>query len=315
MMTRSEESNLLSASAPVAGMPARPVRKAVFPVAGLGTRSLPATKAVPKEMLTVVDKPVIQYAVEEAKAAGIREFIFVTSRGKTAMEDHFDHNNELYEVLRSRGKTKELEDARACELPPGRCTFVRQTEPLGLGHAVWCARRAVGDEPFAVLLPDEIFLCRTPLLSQMIRHYAQLEGNLIAVREVPPEQTRQYGIIDVGIDDGRVATVMGMVEKPNPAVAPSTLSIVGRYILQPEVFDILERQERGTGIEIQLTDAMSGLIGRQPFHGVRFEGQRFDCGDKAGFVAANVTFALDRPDIASRVRELLPSDEAMEAAA
>jgi len=281
------------------------VRKAVFPVAGLGTRSLPATKAVPKEMLTVVDKPVIQYAVEEAKAAGIEEFIFVTSRGKSALEDHFDRNFELYDVLTQRGKTAELEAVREAELPVGQFSFVRQPEPLGLGHAVWCARHIVGNEPFAVLLPDEVFKADPGVLAQMVAAYGQVGGNLIAVREVAPELTAKYGILDVEHDDGRLAAVKGLVEKPKPEEAPSNLSIVGRYILQPEVFEFLDRQERGAGNEIQLTDAMARLIGRQPFHGIRFEGDRYDCGDKIGFVAANVAFALSRPELADKLRESL----------
>ncbi|HET8727963.1 MAG TPA: UTP--glucose-1-phosphate uridylyltransferase GalU [Alphaproteobacteria bacterium] len=281
------------------------VRKAVFPVAGLGTRSLPATKAVPKEMLTVVDKPVIQYAVEEARAAGIEEFIFVTSRGKSVLEDHFDQHQELYATLERRGKTAELDAARGAELPAGHYAFVRQAEPLGLGHAVWCARHVVQDEPFAVLLPDEIFKAEPSLLAQMVSAYEKVGGNLIAVREVEPALTAKYGILDVERDDGTLAAAKGLVEKPKPEEAPSNLSIVGRYILQPEVFEILDRQERGAGNEIQLTDAMAGLIGRQPFHGIRFEGDRYDCGDKAGFVAANVAFALSRKDMADKVRAAL----------
>jgi UTP--glucose-1-phosphate uridylyltransferase len=256
-------------------------------------------------MLTVVDKPVIQYAVEEAKAAGIEEFIFVTSRGKSALEDHFDRNFELYDVLTQRSKTAELEAVREAELPVGQFSFVRQPEPLGLGHAVWCARHIVGNEPFAVLLPDEVFKADPGVLAQMVAAYGQVGGNLIAVREVAPELTAKYGILDVEHDDGRLAAVKGLVEKPKPEEAPSNLSIVGRYILQPEVFEFLDRQERGAGNEIQLTDAMARLIGRQPFHGIRFEGDRYDCGDKIGFVAANVAFALSRPELADKLRESL----------
>lgn len=284
---------------------ARPVKKAVFPVAGLGTRSLPATKSIPKEMLTVVDKPVIQYAVEEAREAGIEEFIFVTSRGKTAMEDHFDQHPELYATLERRGKSKELAASRGAELAVSQLTTVRQPEALGLGHAVWCARQIVGDEPFAVLLPDEVFKAEPSLLAQMVQAYDKVGGNLIAVREVEPALTARYGILDIDSDDGTLASVKGLVEKPKPEVAPSNLSIVGRYILQPEVFAILDRKETGAGDEIQLTDAMAKLIGRQPFHGMRFSGDRYDCGDKAGFVAANVAFALDRDDLAGKVREAL----------
>jgi UTP--glucose-1-phosphate uridylyltransferase len=279
-----------------------PVKKAVFPVAGLGTRFLPATKAVPKEMIPVVDMPVIQYAVEEAKAAGIEEFVFVTSRGKTPIEDHFDQIPELYDTLKGRGKDAQLEEARGCELPTGRYAFVRQAEPLGLGHAVWCARQVIGDAPFAVLLPDEVFLAEPSLLAQMIAVYEEKGGNLIATREVDPELTARYGILETGHDDGRTAEVTGMVEKPKPEEAPSNLSVVGRYILQPEVFDWLEKFETGAGGEIQLTDAMARLIGNQPFHAVRFEGDRYDCGDKAGFVIANLAAALRRPDMADKVR-------------
>jgi UTP--glucose-1-phosphate uridylyltransferase len=256
-------------------------------------------------MLTVVDKPIIQYAVEEAKAAGIDQFIFITSRGKSVLEDHFDPDPDFYASLQKRGKTAELAAARSADLPTGHFTFIRQPEPLGLGHAVWCARALIGDEPFAVLLPDEIFLCRTPLLKQMALAHEETGGNLLAVREVPREMTNRYGILGVGADDGRLAEVTGLVEKPRPEVAPSTLSIVGRYILDSEVFTHLERQDRGAGGEIQLTDAMARLIGHQPFHGLRFEGRRFDCGDKAGFVAANLAYALAREDLADRVRRMM----------
>lgn len=273
------------------------VRKAVFPVAGLGTRSLPATKAVPKEMLTVVDKPVIQYAVEEAKAAGIEEFIFVTSRGKSALEDHFDRNFELYDVLTQRSKTAELEAVREAELPVGQFSFVRQPEPLGLGHAVWCARHIVGNEPFAVLLPDEVFKADPGVLAQMVAAYGQVGGNLIAVREVAPELTAKYGILDVEHDDGRLAAVKGLVEKPKPEEAPSNLSIVGRYILQPEVFDELERHERGAGGEIQLTDAMLKLGKEQTLFGYHFRGETYDCGSPEGFLEANIAFSLQRDDL------------------
>ena len=283
----------------------KPVRIAVFPVAGLGTRSLPATKVVPKEMLTVVDKPIIQFAVEEARAAGIESFVFVTSRGKTLLEDHFDYHAELYETLRRRGKEDELASARDAELAVGSLSSVRQAEPLGLGHAIWCARNIVGNEPFAVLLPDELFMCQTPVLSQMAAVYERTGGNVIAVSEVARADTSRYGIVDPVDDDGAVAGVRGLVEKPAPEEAPSTLSIVGRYILQPEVFAELAKWTPGKGGEIQLTDAMAKLIGRQPFHAVRFEGQRFDCGNKAGYVAANVAYALERPDLADRVRQAL----------
>jgi UTP--glucose-1-phosphate uridylyltransferase len=280
----------------------RPVRKAVFPVAGLGTRFLPATKAIPKEMLPLADRPLIQHAVEEARAAGIEQFVFVTSRGKSALEDHFDLNGELNAVLEARGKTDLLKVVKDIQIPAGRLAYVRQAEPLGLGHAVWCAREFVGDEPFAVLLPDEQVLHDRPCLAQMMDAYRTVGGNLLSVFEVPREQTNRYGILALGADDGRLVEVKGLVEKPAPEVAPSNLSIQGRYILQPEVFDHLAAFERGAGGEIQLTDAMAKLIGRQPFHGFRFAGARYDCGDKLGFVLANVAYALARTDMAPAVR-------------
>jgi len=280
----------------------RPVRKAIFPVGGLGTRFLPATKAMPKEMLPVVDKPLIQYAVEEARAAGIEEFIFVTGRGKSAIEDHFDHSFELHNVLTERGKKAELAALDASLLPAGQVAYTRQQEPLGLGHAVWCARHLVGREPFAVLLADDLVLAKTPCLKQLVDAYAQKGGNVVAVMDVPREHTNRYGILDVAHDDGRLAAVKGLVEKPAPAKAPSTLSIIGRYVLQPEVFDHLDRQERGAGGEIQLTDAMARMIGAMPFHGLRFDGVRYDCGDKIGFLQANVAFALARDDMGEAAR-------------
>ncbi len=281
----------------------QPIKTAVFPVAGLGTRSLPATKAIPKEMLCVVDKPVLQYAVEEAAAAGVETFVFVISRGKVALEDHFDYHPELYGLLTARGKTAELERARSAELPPGHLVFVRQAEPLGLGHAIWCARRVVGRVPFAVLLPDEIFLCRQALLAQMVDVYDRVGGNLLAVREVERELTDRYGILDVESDDGSVASVRALAEKPKPAEAPSNLSIVGRYILQPEVFDMLDDVRQGAGGEIQLTDAIAQLIGRQAVHGLRFEGERYDCGSRLGFIAANLAFGLANDELSERLRQ------------
>lgn len=280
----------------------RPVRKAVFPVAGLGTRFLPATKAIPKEMLPLADRPLIQHAVEEARAAGIEQFVFVTSRGKSALEDHFDLNAELVSVLKARGKTDLLKVLEGIQIPAGNLAFVRQAEPLGLGHAVWCAREFVGDEPFAVLLPDEQVLHDKPCLAQMMDAYRTVGGNVLSVFEVPREQTNRYGILDVEADDGRLVRVRGLVEKPAPEKAPSNLSIQGRYILQPEVFGHLSAFETGAGGEIQLTDAMAKLIGRQPFHGFRFEGERYDCGDKLGFVLGNVAYALRRGDMAAAVR-------------
>jgi UTP--glucose-1-phosphate uridylyltransferase len=262
---------------------------------------------MPKEMLPVVDKPLIQYAVEEAKAAGIEEFIFVTGRSKSAIEDHFDHSFELENTLTSRGKDAQFTAVTAWMPDPGQIAYTRQQEPLGLGHAVWCARNLVGDEPFAVLLADDLILSDTPCLKQMVDAHRKVAGNYVAVMDVPREHTNRYGILDVAADDGRLVTVKGVVEKPEPAQAPSTLSIIGRYILQPEVFDHLGRTARGAGGEIQLTDALAQMIGNNawPFIGLRFEGQRFDCGDKVGFLQANIAFALDRPEMAQDVRRIL----------
>ena len=281
------------------------VRKAVFPVGGLGTRFLPATKSIPKEMLPVVDTPLIQYAVDEALAAGIEQIIFVTGRGKSAIEDHFDHAIELEHTLGERGKTAELARVTDPIRAPGSISYTRQQSALGLGHAVWCARDLVGDEPFAVLLADDLVMAETPCLKQLVDVHAETGGNVVAVMDVPPAHTDRYGILDVAQDDGRLAEVKGLVEKPAPDVAPSTLSIIGRYILLPEIFDELARHERGAGNEIQLTDAMARLIGRAPFHGLRFEGRRFDCGDKAGYLEANLAFALAREDLAEQVRGFL----------
>lgn len=285
----------------------RPVRKAVFPVAGLGTRFLPATKAIPKEMLTIVDRPLIQYSVEEAKAAGIEEFIFVTGRNKTAIEDHFDQAYELERTLEDRGKTDRLEELRSWLPTAGTIVTTRQQEPHGLGHAVWCARHMVGDEPFAVLLPDEIVQHSVPCLKQLTDVYNETGGNVIGVFEVPREQTSRYGILDVGHDDGKRVEVKGLVEKPEPKDAPSNLSIQGRYILSPRVFDHLERQERGAGNEIQLTDAMARLVGHEPFYGVRIDGIRHDCGNAMGFLQANVSFALQREEFADDMKAFLKS--------
>ena len=281
------------------------VRKAVFPVGGLGTRFLPATKALPKEMLPIVDKPLIQYAVEEAQAAGIEEFIFVTGRGKSAIEDHFDFSFELQETLSSRGKTEELDSISHWLPPAGQVAYTRQQEPLGLGHAVWCARHLVGDEPFAIFLADDLILSKTPALKQMVEVFAETRGNVVAVMDVPRAHTQRYGILDVAADDGRLAEIKGLVEKPHPEKAPSTLSVIGRYILLPEVFAYLSAMERGAGGEIQLTDAMAKLIGKSPFHGLRFEGRRFDCGDKLGFLQATVAFGLERDDLRDGLKEFL----------
>ena len=287
------------------GSMSKRVRKAIFPVGGLGTRFLPATKAMPKEMLPVVDKPLIQYAVEEAQAAGIEEFIFVTGRGKAAIEDHFDHSYELQSVLAERGKTVELEALRRWLPKPGQAAYTRQQEPLGLGHAVWCARDLIEDEPFAVLLADDLVLAEVPCLKQMAEAHAEAGGNMVAVMEVPRAHTNRYGVLDVAGDRGRLVEVRGLVEKPAPEKAPSTLSIIGRYILQPEVMLHLGRREKGAGGEIQLTDALARMIGRGPFHGFRFEGTRFDCGDKVGFFEANIAFALARDDLGPAAREVI----------
>ncbi len=285
-------------------MPQAP-RKAIFPVGGLGTRFLPATKALPKEMLPVVDKPLIQYAVEEARAAGIEEFIFVTGRGKSAIEDHFDHSYELRDTLMARDKKAELDALEDMLLDPGQVAYIRQQEPLGLGHAVWCARHMVHGEPVAVISADDLVLSEVPCLKQVIDAYMEVGGNLAAVEDVPRDQTNRYGILDVVEDDGRLARARGLVEKPAPEAAPSTLSIIGRYILDPAVFDELGRQETGVGGEIQLTDAMARTIDRMPFHGLRFEGKRFDCGSKAGFLEANVAYALQRDDLRADMREIV----------
>ncbi len=286
---------------------AKRIRKAIFPVGGLGTRFLPATKAMPKEMLPIVDRPLIQYAVDEAREAGIEQFIFVTGRGKAAIEDHFDHSIELEQTLESRGKTAELETLRTWLPKPGQIAYVRQQEPLGLGHAVWCARHLIGDEPFAVLLADDLILSETPCLQQMMTVFDEQGGNVVAAMVVPHEHTSRYGVIDSGGAKGAVHSVKGLVEKPSPDAAPSDLAVIGRYILMPEVFGELERQDVGAGGEIQLTDAMARLIGRQPFHGQVFEGRRFDCGDKLGYLEANFAFALERPDLGPALREVLAS--------
>jgi UTP--glucose-1-phosphate uridylyltransferase len=281
------------------------LRKAVLPVAGLGTRFLPATKAMAKEMLPVVDKPLIQYAVDEARAAGIEQFCMITGRGKTALVEHFDVAYELEATLRERGKEDALRMLRDSAVPPGSIATVRQQVPLGLGHAIWCARAFIGDDPFAILLPDDLVLSDTPCLKQLADVYDRTGGNVVAVTEVPREQTNRYGILKVGADDGRLVEVTGLVEKPAPEQAPSNLSIIGRYILLPEVLQYLSRMERGAGNEVQLTDAMAKMIGHTPFHGLRFEGRRFDCGDKVGFLEAQIAFALKRPDLGPAVRGFL----------
>jgi UTP--glucose-1-phosphate uridylyltransferase len=277
----------------------KPLRKAVFPVGGLGTRFLPATKAIPKEMLPVVDRPLIQYAVEEALEAGIEQLIFVTGRGKAAIEDHFDIAYELEATMSGRGKSLDILDRT--RLKPGAIAYVRQQEPMGLGHAVWCARDVIGDEPFAVLLADDFMVGKPGCLKQMVDAYNKVGGNLICAEEVPDDQTHRYGIIMPGGREGTLTQVQGLVEKPAPGTAPSNLSVIGRYILQPEVMRILDTQEKGAGGEIQLTDAMARMIGGQAFHGVTFQGTRYDCGDKAGFLHANLAMALTRDDLADEV--------------
>jgi len=281
------------------------VRKAVFPVAGQGTRFLPATKAMPKEMLPVVDKPLIQYAVEEARDAGIEEFIFVTGRAKSAIEDHFDYSYELEHFLEDQGKTEILAAVRELIPEAGKVSYTRQQKPLGLGHAVWCARFHIQNEPFAVLLADDLILAKTGCLKQMMTTYHQVGGNLVAVEDIAREETDRYGILDVVDDDGTIAKAKGLVEKPKPADAPSTLSIIGRYILQPEIMAYLDRQEKGAGGEIQLTDAMARSIGEIPFHGQRFEGTRYDCGNQLGFLEANIAFSLDRGNMREGVKKIL----------
>jgi UTP--glucose-1-phosphate uridylyltransferase len=279
------------------------LRKAVFPVAGLGTRLLPATKSIPKELLTIVDRPLIQYAVDEAREAGIEELIFVTGRGKSALEDYFDIGFELETTMRERGKSLDaLEPSRTAF---GELVSVRQQQPLGLGHAVWCARHVVGDEPFAVLLPDELMMGKPNCLAQMVEAYEKVGGNIVAALEVPDSETHKYGVIDPGATDGRLTEIRGMVEKPAPGTAPSNLMLPGRYILQPEVMRALDDQEKGAGGEIQLTDAIAKLVGKQPLHAYRFDGERYDCGSAAGFVIANLAVALQRGDVEPAVREFL----------
>lgn len=278
---------------------------AVFPVGGMGTRFLPATKAVPKEMLPVVDRPLLQYAVDEALEAGIEQFVFVTARGKNSLEDYFDVAGELVATLKERGKVKELQVLEMTQRPAGDIAYVRQQEPAGLGHAVWCARHIVGNRPFAIVLPDDLVQGKPGCLKQMADAYAKVGGNLIAAERVAPERTASYGIITPGETTGNLTEVKGLVEKPRPEDAPSNLAVIGRYILQPEVMEILAEGKRGAGNEIQLTDAMAQLIGRQAFHGVAFEGVRHDCGDKAGHVIANIAYALDRPDVGPAVRAYL----------
>jgi UTP--glucose-1-phosphate uridylyltransferase len=279
-------------------MKIKKVTKAVFPVAGMGTRFLPATKSIPKEIMTLVDRPLIQYAIDEARAAGIKEFIFVTSRGKSALEDYFDHAPELESALRRSGKMELLEILKDTNMDSGAIAYVRQNRAMGLGHAVWCARRLIGDEPFAVLLPDDVIAAEKPCLQQMIEAYAQTGGNMVAAMEVAPAKTSSYGVLDVGEDMGSIVAVKGMVEKPQVADAPSNLAVIGRYILTPNVMNNLNKMKHGAGGEIQLTDAIAEeAVTPGKVFGFRFRGQRYDCGSKAGFLQATVAFGLSHPDL------------------
>jgi len=280
------------------------VKKAIFPVGGLGTRFLPATKALPKEMLPIVDKPLIQYAVEEAAAAGIEEFIFVTGRNKSAIEDHFDHSVELESVLHQKGKKQALETVKKMMHSPGSVAYVRQQEPAGLGHAVWCARHLVGDEPVAILLADDL-VQGAPALKEMKDHYQG--GNMVAVMEVPKHEISAYGVVTPGADDGHQVEITGLVEKPDSDKAPSNLAVIGRYIIDPSVFDCLGTQKKGVGDEVQLTDALASMIGKMPFKGLRFSGTRFDCGSKIGFQKANIAFSIERDDIGDELRSWIKS--------
>jgi UTP--glucose-1-phosphate uridylyltransferase len=283
----------------------KPVRKAVFPVAGLGTRFLPATKVMPKEMLTINDRPLIQHVYEEARDAGIEEFIFVTGRGKEMLEEHFDYQPELEHTLKSRNKEDMLDLVRSSEMPEGKLFLTRQAKPLGLGHAIWCAQKLIGDEPFAIILPDDIIQNEKGCLAQMVEAYNELGGNIVATKAVPKEETYKYGIIDTENGEDNTVSINGLVEKPAVEDAPSNLCVIGRYILQPEVFNHLADFEKGAGGEIQLTDAMAKLIGSQPFHGLRFDGHHFDCGSRLGFLEANLAYGLKDKQIGSDVNALL----------
>lgn len=294
----------------------RKVTKAIFPVAGLGTRFLPATKSIPKEIMTLVDRPLIQYAIDEARAAGIREFIFVTSRGKSALEDYFDHANELEAHLKRNGKQDLLDVLRTTNMESGAIAYIRQHKALGLGHAVWCARRLIGNEPFAVILPDDVIAAEKPCLQQMVEAHAETGGCMVAAMEVPPEKSPSYGILDVENDMGALVSVKGMVEKPAVEEAPSNLAVIGRYILTPRVLQHLNRIKTGAGGEIQLTDAISEEIRRGgKVFGLRFDGQRFDCGSKAGFLQATVAFGLARPELRDELMDFLVGITSMRNAA
>lgn len=293
------------------------VTKAIFPVAGMGTRFLPATKSVPKEIMTLVDRPLVQYAIDEARAAGIKEFIFVTSKGKGALEDYFDHSLMLEQELRRKGKTELLDLLKATNMESGAIAYIRQHRALGLGHAVWCARRLIANEPFAVILPDDVIAAETPCLQQMVEAYEETGGNMVAAMEVPPEQASAYGVLDLEEDKGSIVKVRGMVEKPEPAEAPSNLAVIGRYILSPSILRNLNKMKEGAGGEIQLTDAIAQDIGTDnSVYGFRFRGQRFDCGSKAGFLQATVAFALARDDLrddlSRYLRDIVQLDKAAE---
>lgn len=281
------------------------VRKAVLPVAGLGTRVLPGAKTTPKNMLNIVDRPILSYIVEEARAAGIEHFVFIVGRGQGAIEDYFDANPEIEGALEAKGKNDILAEVRRDLPKPGEMSFVRQMAPLGLGHAVWCARDIIGDEPFAVILPDMLMAADTPALAQAVTAFDQVGGNIIVVEPAPEGEAHKYGIVDLEGQEGRLNRMRGMVEKPAPGTEPSNLFISGRYILQPDIFPLLERQGKGAGGEIQLTDAMAELMKSQAFHALEYEGQTFDCGDKIGLLRANVAFALRRPDLAEAARKAI----------
>jgi UTP--glucose-1-phosphate uridylyltransferase len=292
------------------------ITKAVFPVAGLGTRFLPATKSIPKEIMTLVDRPLIQYAIDEARAAGIKEFIFVTSRGKSALEDYFDHAPELESALRRSGKEDLLEILKDTNMDSGAIAYVRQNRPMGLGHAVWCARRLIGNEPFAVVLPDDVIAAERPCLQQMVEAHAETGGCMVAAMEVPPSRISSYGVLDVGEDMGSIVRVKGMVEKPKAADAPSNLAVIGRYILTPKVLTNLNRMKQGANGEIQLTDAIAEETrSKAGVFGLRFRGQRYDCGSKIGFLQATVAFGLSRPEFGAEFGEFLHDLMAMQKAA
>ena len=281
------------------------VRKAVLPVAGLGTRVLPVARATPKNLLNVFDRPILSYVIEEARAAGIEHFVFITSRGQGAVENYFDRDPEIEGALEAKGKTDVLAEVRRDILPPGSMSFIRQMAPLGLGHAVWCARDIIGDEPFAVILPDMLMAAQTPALAQAVAAYDQVGGNIVVVEPVPDSETHKYGIVALDGREGRLNRMTAMVEKPKPGTAPSNLIISGRYILQPEIFPLLERQGKGAGGEIQLTDSMLELMKGQDFHALEYDGTTFDCGDKIGLLRANVAFALQRPEFADAARQAI----------